>query len=118
MLHLTVSKARCYLHQSAIGSYNIAYCIDTKEWIMREYAVFEAQSDGVSLLGGIRRLFTNWRKRRQLRQLLDLDDYVLNDIGFNRADVLSAMQLALYVDPLAELERRSRGAARRGVRHG
>ena len=83
---------------------------------MREYTVFEAETRGLtSVLGRVGRLITHWRRRRRLRQLLDLDDRLLSDIGLNRAEVMSAMRLAWYIDPIAELERASH-RARRGVR--
>ncbi len=84
---------------------------------MREYTAFEAQAlGGASVLGRIQRAFSNWRKRRQLQRLLDLDDYMLSDIGLTRMDVLSAMRLAWSIDPVRELERASRQSARRGLR--
>ena len=84
---------------------------------MREYTAFEAQSmGGTSVLGRIQRAFSNWRKRRKLRELLDLDDYMLSDIGLTRLEVISAMHFAWSIDPVRELERVSRKSTRRGLR--
>ena len=84
---------------------------------MREYLVFEAESDGgTSFLGRVPRSIANWRKHRRLRLLFDIDDYLLSDIGLTRADVEKAARLAWYMDPVAELERVRLNRARRGVR--
>ncbi|MDP9138548.1 MAG: hypothetical protein M3N38_10290 [Pseudomonadota bacterium] len=48
--------------------------------------------------------------------MLDLDDYLLADIGVTRTEVISVMRLAWFVDPIRELERLSRQSSRRGVR--
>ena len=84
---------------------------------MREYAAFDARAHAnTSVLGWLRRAIVNWCQRRKLRQLLDLDDYLLADIGVTRTEVISVMRLAWYVDPIRELERLSRQSSRRGVR--
>ena len=84
---------------------------------MRQYTIFEANArGGISFLGWAQRLAVHWRKRRKLRQLLDLDDYILSDIGLDRAEVISVMRLAWYIDPIAELERVKRYRAGRGIR--
>ena len=64
------------------------------------------------------RLVKNWWKRRSLRKLEDLDDYMLSDIGLTRADLIFAQKLPLDIDPVAEVVRERRLQPRsRGRRH-
>jgi uncharacterized protein YjiS (DUF1127 family) len=75
---------------------------------MRDYVLFQSQvldrSRSFPVLG---RLISNWRKRGRLRDLEQLDDHVLNDIGFTRTDVTAVLSQPLSVDPVWELERRA-----------
>ena len=84
---------------------------------MREAAAFIAhQSEPIGLGGVLHALLTPvrwWRRRRKLLRLLDLDDYLLTDIGVTREDVRYAFDLPLSVDASLELEDR---AFRRGRR--
>jgi uncharacterized protein YjiS (DUF1127 family) len=74
---------------------------------MREYALHQASQEFHGLLfGNLRRGVKNWLKRRMLRQVQDLDDYILRDIGLSREDVNQALDLPLAYDPILELERR------------
>jgi uncharacterized protein YjiS (DUF1127 family) len=79
-----------------------------QESIMRDYVLFQSQvldrSRSFPVLG---RLISNWRKRGRLRDLEQLDDHVLNDIGFTRTDVMAVLSQPLSVDPVWELERRA-----------
>jgi len=76
---------------------------------MRDYVLFQAQrlepSQPFSVL---RRLMSNWRKRRRLRDLGHLDDHALKDIGLTRADVQAVLGQPVSVDPVWDLERRVR----------
>ncbi len=76
---------------------------------MRYYAVTLAESmnaaSGASLLS---RLFRNWRSRRRLARLHDLDDHLLDDIGVQRVEVDRALSLPLTVNPAHELQRSAR----------
>ena len=56
---------------------------------------------------GLRRLISNWRKRRRLYNLQNLDDHMLEDIGLTRADVAATLGQPISVDPLWDLERRA-----------
>ena len=74
---------------------------------MREYALNQADQQFYgSLFGGLRRYLRNWTKRRALKQVYDLDDYVLKDIGLERAELQDVLHLPLDYDPIAELHRR------------
>lgn len=65
---------------------------------------------------GLRQLANNWLKRQRLRRLEDLDDRLLDDIGVTRDEVTAALRLPLAVDPVGELNRRSRARRVRGQR--
>ena len=86
---------------------------------MREYTLTQAQSnDRTHAFPALRRIVTNWRKRRSLRRLEDLDDHMLMDIGVTRADLVFAQKLPLDVDPIGEVARHARLATHsRGLRH-
>ncbi|MEX0286805.1 MAG: DUF1127 domain-containing protein [Paracoccaceae bacterium] len=53
-------------------------------------------------------LRSEWKKRRQLRQLLDKDDALLHDMGLTRHDVADALRLPYQRDAREEAERLSR----------
>ncbi len=59
-------------------------------------------------LPALRRLMSNWRKRRRLHELQQLDDHILKDIGIDRFDLIEAVNGPLSIDPVCELERRVR----------
>ena len=46
-----------------------------------------------------------WRRRRQFRRLLDLDDRMLDDLGVTRAEVVDASYWPLSVNAAVELHR-------------
>jgi uncharacterized protein YjiS (DUF1127 family) len=74
---------------------------------MREYALNQADQEFYgSLFGNLRRYFSNWTKRRMLKQVHDLDDYILKDIGLSRHEVTDVLNLPLDYDPITELHRR------------
>lgn len=84
---------------------------------MREYALNQADQEFYgSLFGNLRRYLRNWHKRRALKQVHDLDDHILKDIGVERAEVEDALNLPLAYDPIFELHRRV-NARRRQIRH-
>jgi uncharacterized protein YjiS (DUF1127 family) len=85
---------------------------------MREYILNQAETiDRAHAFPAIHRLVQNWRKRRSLRRLEDLEDHLLMDIGLTRADLVYAQKLPLAVDPMAEIGRRARHRPSRGLRH-
>lgn len=55
----------------------------------------------------------NLRRRRGFKQLLDLDEHLLNDIGVTRAEVETAANLPLSRDAATELRRVSLERRRR-----
>ena len=76
---------------------------------MRDYVLFQAQRlEPSQPFPTLRRLVSNWRKRRRLRDLQQLENHVLTDIGISRADVAAVLSQPLSVDPAWELERRAR----------
>ncbi len=77
---------------------------------MRDYALFQAEQS-LQLPGGglLLRLFTNWKARRAVRQLEDLDDFLLRDIGLSRNDVIAVADLPLTHNAIEELQEAVRG---------
>ncbi len=78
-----------------------------------------SRAEGLGLtrsFSGLRRLATNWMKRRRLYRVYDLDDHLLDDIGYTRPDVFAALHLPLSVDPVGELHRRAQARRTRGRR--
>jgi len=86
---------------------------------MREYILTQAQNrERTHAFPTLRRVLNNWRKRRSLRKLEDLDDHMLMDIGLTRAELIYAQKLPLDIDPIGEIGRQSRlEPYSRGVRH-
>jgi len=76
---------------------------------MRNYVLFQAEHNEPSqLFPSLRRLYSNWRKRRRMHDLQQLDDRALTDIGLTRADVMAVLGQPMSVDPVWDLERRAR----------
>ena len=74
---------------------------------MRDYVLNQAESQFYgSLFGNLRRYIHNWTRRRLLKSVEDLDDYLLRDIGLTRDAVESVLDLPLVYDPVIELHRR------------
>ena len=76
---------------------------------MRDYILHQARSRELTYsFPAVPRVVANWWKRRTLRKLRELDDYLLRDIGLTRDEVSAALRLPLSIDPVAELDRRTR----------
>lgn len=76
---------------------------------MREYVLTQALSnDRSGPFPVLRRLYSNWRKRRRLTDLQQLDDRILKDIGITRADLSATLGQPMTVDPVWDIERRAR----------
>jgi uncharacterized protein YjiS (DUF1127 family) len=76
---------------------------------MREYILHQAESDeGTFAFSPLRRVITNWWKRRTLRKLRDLDDHILFDIGVTRSVLDAVLRLPLSVDHSREFSRWAR----------
>jgi uncharacterized protein YjiS (DUF1127 family) len=76
---------------------------------MREYMMQQAESlAGTFAFATLRRIVLNWWKRRTLRKLRDLDDYLLTDIGITRDELEEVLRMPLTLDPTWEFLRRSR----------
>lgn len=86
---------------------------------MRDYILTQAESRETTFAFPIlRRIIANWRRRRQLHVLEQLEDHMLMDIGLTRADVIHAQKLPLDIDPVWELTRHARlRPSARGLRH-
>jgi len=71
---------------------------------MRDYILTQAETaERTFTFPALHRIVANWRKRRQLRQLEDLDDHVLMDIGLTRDELIRVQRVPLAVDPVTEL---------------
>lgn len=75
---------------------------------MRDYALSRARNFelGESTFF-LARIISNWRTRRELARLSELDDFLLRDIGVTRADVRWAAGLPLTANAVLALEERS-----------
>ena len=84
---------------------------------MHEYVCNEAnQKYYGGWLGNLRRYTQNWLKRQMLKQVHELDDYLIKDLGMNRQEIADVLQLSLDFDPILELHRRSRAKVKKGWR--
>ncbi len=84
---------------------------------MREHVLNQSAAlDGTWSFAALRRTFANWRRRRKLVRLSELDDRILYDIGIERGEIDEAMRLPLALNPLYELDRRARLRRTRGLR--
>ncbi len=75
---------------------------------MNDYAHHQAQVSG-SLEGEgiISRLIHNFQARRTVKQLSQMDDYMLQDLGVTREDIYWAYSRPFYVNAANALEERS-----------
>ena len=71
---------------------------------MRNFMLAEAQSRN-ELVPAIRRFFGNWKARRGLKRMRDLDDRMLKDIGVSRIDLETAIALPWHENAALYLER-------------
>jgi Domain of unknown function (DUF1127) len=74
---------------------------------MSEY--LETRAHSVGGFGGeglLLRLWNNWRARKDVVRLQQLDDHLLKDIGLSRADIFWASQQSLDVNAALVLEER------------
>ena len=62
------------------------------------------RNEAQSWAGKFAARYRNWRARRNVRNLLELDDRMLADIGVRRDEVAWAAQLPLAVNAALELE--------------
>jgi len=84
---------------------------------MREHVLNQSLAlEGTWSFAALRRSFANWRRRRRLVRLADLDDRILYDIGIEREEINEALRLPLDLNPLYELDRRARLRRSRGQR--
>jgi uncharacterized protein YjiS (DUF1127 family) len=84
---------------------------------MREQVLNTALSlDTARPFAALARYVTNWRNRRKLYRLGDLDDHLLADIGIERGEIEEALRLPLTLNPLYELDRRAHLRRTRGQR--
>jgi uncharacterized protein YjiS (DUF1127 family) len=74
---------------------------------MRDYALNRAISIGETGTSLFRRLLRNWRAKRNVIKLENLDDHMLSDLGVTRAEVQWAAGLPLTVNAALALEDRA-----------
>jgi uncharacterized protein YjiS (DUF1127 family) len=84
---------------------------DEEVIVMRNFMLREARSRN-ELVPAIRRLFDNWKARRALMRMRDLDDRMLRDIGVNRIDLETAISLPWSENAVLYLERSSFASGR------
>jgi uncharacterized protein YjiS (DUF1127 family) len=76
------------------------------ETIMRHYILSQAEArDSLSLPSLVRRMIRNWNAQKDLRKLLEMDSYLLQDMGLTRALVQHLAAQSLTVDLDWERER-------------
>ncbi len=75
---------------------------------MNDYAYHQAQVSG-SLEGEgiISRLIHNYQARRTVKQLIQMDDYILRDMGVTREEINWAASQPFYMNAANLLEDRS-----------
>ncbi len=77
---------------------------------MRDYVLTQAQSrQPYGRLTVLARMVRNWKHHRALEKLLNLEDYLLRDMGLTRGIVQHLLSLPLTVDVDWERERVMRG---------
>lgn len=77
---------------------------------MRTLASSTTPSPFARILGAIAAVRGAWQRRKVVRQLVALDDYLLRDIGITRQDVESALAGPGAFDPTVRLAERARDA--------
>jgi uncharacterized protein YjiS (DUF1127 family) len=81
---------------------------------MRDYALSRAQSaDATGSASILWRMIGNWRARRSVSRLHNLDDFLLRDIGLSREDLHWASGLPLTINAALALEERATLRTRR-----
>ncbi len=58
---------------------------------------------GAVLVHAVARLWRTWRSRREIGGLLEMDEWILKDIGLSRGDVHDAMADRFTFDPSSRL---------------
>jgi uncharacterized protein YjiS (DUF1127 family) len=72
---------------------------------MREYALHNARALGTYPVAGVvTQLLQNWQARRAVRQLLELNDHQLNDIGLDRSEVVRGAHVPLAQNAVVAME--------------
>lgn len=71
---------------------------------MTDHVIARPAASSASLAGRLQRIVHNWQARRNVRNMLELDDRTLADIGVRRDEVAWAAQLPLAFNAAIELE--------------
>jgi uncharacterized protein YjiS (DUF1127 family) len=86
--------------------------LQQEKFAMRDFVLNEADQHFYGSFSGKLRLYVqNWLKRQMLRQIHELDDYLIKDLGLERWEIADVLELPLVFDPILELHRRSRAKA-------
>ncbi len=71
---------------------------------MTDHVITRRDVVSASLAGRVQQFIRHWQARRKVRELQELDDRMLADIGVRRDEVQWASQLPLSVNAAVELE--------------
>lgn len=71
---------------------------------MTDHAIIRQAVSHVSFASRLQMIARHWRARRKVREMQELDDRMLADIGVRRDEVEWASQLPLSVNAALELE--------------
>ncbi len=83
---------------------------------MRNYAIHQAEVSGsLPGTGILARLYRNWKARRAVARLDQLDDFLLHDIGVSREDIFAASHLPLSVNAALALDEATRNHLRQAA---
>ena len=73
---------------------------------MRNYVIMQVQQrEAYGRFTVFMRIWRNWKHRKDVRRLLEMDDYMLRDVGLTRETLDQIAKLPLTADQVWEGER-------------